>query len=637
MSTMLKKHRGVALFVVMITTLVLALMMGAFFKAYQSHFALTRSGNASQRAGSACDSVYQYICYRLEHDRTWGSEEFADSGKGDPMGETLNVTEETGTHRFTGSIKSLDATFEGEVYNNLSGSASGDVVANAQPGTLLCKVTAHSGESTRNAEFVLRVAPLFDSSVLSRSQINVNAEKLNMRSRDANRNMLRSEGNIYVPDILSGKDTQFLQPDSNNADDKGMLWSKGEIHSYLGLGGPTEAIDTAEELKDAVTNSNGKIVAGADSDFSIFDLDQSNLQLPESNSEVPLRLDGKDKPGRWNFIRRKADVSYTATYVEGGLETTRDYDEQVWVDVLEYYPPGSDTPTDVYRAQNRTDDLMAQTPGTVEEKVKARKRRSKTVELELDGVVTNDVSLPDYPGVDVTLLSEDALVFKSDDGKASFTFDLMNQSVTATHNATVTVNGPFEVTSETDPTAVGVIAETPPPILDLGYQADTSVEGGVAKAALVAEGTLNIENGITTGLGALISKTGDVKIQPINTDTVTVDAGNTGSGLLIFAGENVVLKNPDEASSWLFKGLVYARDGIRMEGHGQDATFEGTIVSLQDSDPTVDPTTGEASPDGIEFVDCGQIEFIYNSELLDAYVRNLPGDRIQVELVYWKR
>ena len=641
MFTMLKKHRGLALFVVMITTTVLALMMGAFFKAYQSHFALTRSSNASQRAASACDSVYQYITYRLEHDRAWGSEEFASSGDGDPSGPQLDFKEEVGTFKFSGKIDSLDATFEGELYNNLSGLAPDPAGSTAQEGTVLCKVTAHSGESTRNAEFVVRVAPLFDSSVLSRADLNVDAEKLFMRSLDQNRNLLRAEGDIYVPNILGSADSQFLQPDSNAADDKGMLWAKGDIYSYLGVGGSAENIDTDTELADAVKNSNGKIVSGAESDFSIYDLDQSNLQLPEGNSEVPLKLNGVDKPGRWNFVRRKAEVDYTATYsadVSGKtVSTTEKYSDTVWMDVLEYYPPDAESPTEVYRAANRDEDLMSQAPQEVTERVKTSKKKGKgkstEVDLGITSVETTNIQLPQYGDLTVEVLDNDQLVFESDDKSANFTFDLLYQTVTATSNATVTIKGPFEVTSETDPNAsLDGISETPPPVLDLGYNSD-----GTAKAALMADGTLNIENGVTTGLGALIAKDGDVKIQPVNTDTVTVDAGATGTGLLVFAGGDVVLQNPDETSNWVFKGLVYARDGIRMEGHGQDATFEGTIVSLQEEEAVIDPETGVLAPNGIEFVDCGEIEFIYNPALLDAYVRSLPGDRIQVELVYWKR
>jgi hypothetical protein len=622
--------KGIALFVVMITAAVLALMMTAFFQAYRSHFALSRASNASQRAGAGCDSIYQYAVYRLEHDKTWGSTKFTDSGLGDPSGETLDLNETVGTNDFSGSIERLDATFEGEIYNNLSGTAEPYIAALAQPGTVFCRVTTHSGEATRRAEFVLRIAPLFDSSVLSRAKVDVDAEKLYMRSRDENRNMLRAQGDIYVPDVLTAADSQFLQPDSTDADNNGMLWSQGDIYSYLGVGGPAEAIDEADELADAVANSNGKIVAGADSDFEIYPLTADNLQLPEDNQLVPL-ADGADSmAGRWNFVKRKATVEFDLVYTLGLTEVRVPKTEEVWIDVLEWYPENdgvvADIPERIYRADTRHDGLVDDTtPGSV---TIGGKGKSKGKSASLSGPDVGDFSVHMYADMGVDEYVGDEVVFLSDDETANFTFNLLDQKVTATSNATVTIGGGFQVTSETDPNAtLEGIADTPPPELDLGYdETDTN-----ARAALVADGTLNIENGVTTGLGALVAKDGDVRIQPKNTDIVDVDAGDGSSGLLIFAGGDVVLSNPDESEKWDFKGLVYAEDGIQMDGHGQDATFEGTIVSRQMTDPEV----GE--PDGIQFVECGEIEFIYNSELLDNYVKNLPGQRIQLETVYWKR
>lgn len=620
----------------MLTTVVLALMMGAFFQAYKSHYSLTRASNASGRASAACDAVYEYVSYRLEHDRTWGSQPFQESGKGDPLGKQLDFKELPDSNAFVGGVETLDAEFQGQVFNNISGAAGTAISSVAAPGTVVCRVSARSGDSTRNAEFVLRIAPLFDSSVLSRANIDVNAERLYLRSRDAHRNLVRAEGDIYIPDVLASADTQFRLPDSTAADNKGMLWSKANIHSYLGVSSAPELLDTADEFRAAADNTNGKVVSGATSDFPIYELDESNLQLPDKNSEVPLQIGGKDKPGRWNFVRRKADVSFKAEFsrtdIFGNTKTAQPpLSGTAWVDVLEYYPPGETEPSEIYRAKNRNEDLVTQTPTEVQI---SEGLWSSTYRLEEDPkITTTKVVLPQYGNKEAIVLDSNALVFQSADKKAEFTFDLLNQKVTATDNATVTVKGDFELTSSTDEfAAADSIQDTPPPVLELSYKADSTVTGGVAKAAIVAEGTLNIENGVTTGLGALVARKGDVKIQPKNTNTVTVDGGDTGSGLLVFAGGDVVLTNPDKTENWFFKGLVYARNGIRMEGHGKNATFEGTIVSLQENKSPID-----GRPNGIEFDDCGQIEFIYNSELLDAYVRNLPGDRIQIETVYWKR
>lgn len=610
----LSGRRGIALFISLVTVVILAIFMGAFFTAYRSHFSLTRSSNASQAASEACDSVFQYIVYRAEHDRGWGSDVFTSTGEGDPRGALMDFAEQPGTHTFVGQVYSLDARFEGTVYNNLTGAASSDVAAQAKPGTLLCNVSCKVGQSTRNARFLVRKAPLFDSSVLTRANLNVNAQRLEMRSKDENRNLLRAEGDIYVPDILDSKASEFLAADSNSPDSKGMLWAKGNIYSY-GNAGP-EQVDTAQELGDAARNTNGKVVPNAESHFPIFDMTQENLQLPENQVEVTVPA------GRWNFVRKRAAVNYSATYADRWSAENQTGNAYAWVDVLEYYAdPNDTTPSEVYRSAHRTEDLASQVP--------ADSGGWFPKPLDQNSITTNDLTVLDYQNIDVKVVGgEGKLSFPPTGGVEKATFDLTNQSFSVHHNTRVNVEGPLHITSAAEPDADGFdsapdwVKDTPPPTLDLGYQADPAAPGGVAKATLYTRDTLNIENGITKGLGSIISRTGDVRIQPNNTSSVNVNTDQDGSGLLVFAGGDVVLQNPDSTSDWNFKGLVYARNSVRMVGSdAEDVTFEGSVVALN----------------GIEFQECEKIEFIYNGDLLDSYVDSIPGQRIQVETVYYKK
>ncbi len=602
----------------MVMLTVLILIVTAFFQAYRSHFSLTRSTAASEVATAGCESVFDYVNYRLEHDRNWGSQPFdSTSQERDPASPLLTLTSKAGTHTFSGTIESTEATFEGTILNNLSGtSASDEVLARVEPHTALCEVTCKSRGSSKRVTFLLRVAPLFDSSVLSRSDLKVDAERLAMRSQDENRNLLRSEGDIYVPDMLTASNTKFYQPDSNTPDHNGMLWSKGDIYSYLSGAPGAEKLDTDEELADAAESSNGKIISHAESSFSIFDMKKEQIKIPESQTEVVVPA------GRWTFVRRDANVSYSADYANKKKTSSEEGTVQAWVDVVEYYEdPESAVPSKVYRAADRVEDIIGEIPEEIEGDKK------KALGLQTETVETTAVDIPAYPGLEVEVLSSNQLVFGSSTG-ANLTFDLKEQKVTATHDALINADGPFHLTSETD---VSAPAETPPPVLNLGYQSDSTADGGVSKAVIKAQGTINLENGVTEGLGALISSEGDVRIQPKNSNEVTVDSALEGSGLLIFAGGNVVLSNPNETSSWNFKGLVYARKGIKMIGNGaESAAFTGTIVSLQEDPAEV------GDPNGIEFLDCGDIEFIYDSEMLDAYVRQLDGDRIQVETVFWR-
>ena len=600
----------------MMMVAVLTLLVGALFEVYRSHYSLTRSSAASEAAAAGCDAVYNYIGYRLEHERDWGAELFGAGSDTDPGG-FLTIDQVPNSHRFTGSIKSLEVDFEGEILNNLVGSTDPDVTVPVASGRALCRVRCTSSQASRQAEFLVQVAPLFDSSVLTRADLNVKAQTLEMRSMDQNRNMLRAEGDIYVPNVLTASNSQFLQPGTSTAaDTKGMLWSKKNIYSYdTGLTS-YEAIDDADELKDANNNTHGKVVPLADAHFSIYDLQESDLNLSSTHTDITM------PPGRYNFVRRQANVDYSAYYQDqiGFLELSDDSatlpkTDTVWVDVLEYYAnPTDTTPTNVWRAKHKDDDLLSQVPSD-------DTSTGETMVLDPSTVNVTNVDVTGY-GTTVELLDSGVLSY----GKANF--DLNNQAFNADADATINVDGQFHITSETQ---AGAPTQTPAPTLNLGYNAGYS-GGAPDRAAIIAKDTINIEDGITTGLGALISRHGDVKIQPINTSQVIAEAPASQPGLVIYAGNNVILKNPNSASDWDFRGLVYARQGIKMEGvNAEKATFEGSIVALQEN-----PPASASDPNGIEFDNCNSIEFIYNDKLLDAFVRSLPNKRIQVELVYWK-
>ena len=625
-----RKRTGIALAVTLLMLTVLTLITVAFFKSYQSHFSLTRSSASSEVATAGCESVFDYVTYRLEHDRTWGSQQFsAANTKKDPASPLIEFTSEEGTHSFSGKLSDSGAVFQGTIYNHLSSAGADDEsLAQAPPNTAYCEIACTSGNSTKRVSFLVQVAPLFDSSVLSRSNLRVDASNLVMRSVDNQRNYVRAEGDIYVPDVLTDDRTKFYQSSGTNTDANGMLWSKGDIYSYNSAGPGSELLDTAQEYSDAAASTGGKVVSQAESHFSVFDLEKDQIKVPDDTATIDVAA------GRWNFVRREATVSYSADYKGGGKgkpKTATDTGAvKAWVDVLEYYSdPESDVPSKVYRAADKVDDIIGQIPGEIKDK-------KKTLGLVSSSVAVTALNIPKYPSVEV--LGDNELVFSNPtDPEVNVTFDLKNQQVTASNNSMIVANGPFHLTSETDPSAP---MSTPPPVLNLGIQTAASKASGVeAKATIKARGTINIEDGKTVGLGALISEEGDVKIQPVDTASVTVDGSLSTSGLLIFAGGDVILSKPlsdsekssGVVSNWNFSGLIYARGGIRMNGKGaESATFRGTIVSLQENPAEAD------APDGIEFNDCGDIEFIYDAKALETYVRQLEGDRIQVETVYWR-
>lgn len=612
-----KSKRGIALIVSLLAIVILSIIVATFVNAYRSHYSLSRSSNSSQIAAAGCDSFYEYVVYRLEHDKRWGAQDFDGTSLGNVPSPEMEILEIIGTHRLEGTMEDLDVEFEAFLYNNISGAADSISASKARPGTVVCEVTCKNGVSTRRAEFVLASAPLFDSSILTRADLRVDAGSLIVRSLDDSRNLIRAEGDIYVPDVISTDDTRFLLPNSTAKDRKGMLWAKGDIHSFNGLGSSADVLSSDSLLRTAAQRSGGQIVSKAESHFSIYDLRDDQLQIPDTLDRVPVSA------GRWNFTRKQAQLDITVSYERGSLfgDVERDVDlvGTGSVDVLEYYASPDDTvPTQVFRATHRTDDLAEQVPQTYNAGLAGT--------LDLDGIETNSVEVPEYAnqGIEVRLIDSGVLPFPGEDGIGLLQFDMNNQRVIANSNSKIEIDGPFYVTSET--TAEDGIEATPPPTLDLGFTSD-----GTSKAAIIARGDINIERGETIGLGALVSTQGDVRIQPADSNEVNIDASAANTGLLIYAGGDVVLRNPDETGDWSFKGLVYARNGLKMVGsNSEDVTFEGTLVALQEN-----PAEGD-NPNGIEFENTRNVEFIYNPDLLDAFVRNLPGARVQLENLVWK-
>lgn len=624
MKTHSKSSRAIALVTVMIMVGLLGMMSAAFFQVYRSHFALTRSSLSTQAASAGCEALYEYVVYRLEHERNWGSSPFPDSGEVKLTEFDLTFKTVPNSHKFEGRLEAIDTDFTAVIYNNLGGGASPAVAAFAPSGKVYCSISTRCRDSSRRAEFMLDVAPLFDSSVLTRADLRVDAETVEIRSTDPDRNMIRAEGDIVMPGLLDGQ-TRFLTQD-NAPDDRGLLWAKQKI--YSGDPGGLELIEGADKVAAAQEKSHGKIVADGTSHFSIMDINESHLELPDGTNVVSLAGDPvAKKGGRWTFVRREAEVEYSADYSRPAL-LGKEYSPQkgtrnMWVDVLEYYEdPDAEVPTAIYRGAKRTEDIRASIPSEID-------AFWGDFELEPKSIKVGDLRVLKYDGMSIPteIVPGDAKTYGDHN---EIRFDLTNQRVTVDSDATVVIDGPFHVTSETDTTSGA--PETPPPVLDLGYKAAPGTPGGVTKATLVAKDTINISNGVTEGLGRLVSRTGDIRIQPKDTNSVTVDTTQDGTGLLLYAGRDVVLNNPDHTKDWNFRGLVYARRNILMNGGGvAKATFEGTIVSLTEN------SSVDSDFNGIEFRDCGDIEFIYNPELLEQYVKELPGNQIQVQSVYWKR
>ena len=324
----------------------LMILLGAFVATQRSNFALLKSSADSDKSLATCHAVYEYVRYRLEHDKTWGKTPFQGLTD-DRLGSGLTVVEKPGTRHLRGTLAGLDTTFEAELYYNLDSESEH---SGLPPESARLIVDAHSLTRSAHSEALFHVAPLFDSSVLSRGKVGIDASSLSVRSRDPYRNNIRAEGAIDVPEVL-GNDprTLFLKPDSNTTDPRGIIWSRDHISSA--------GVDLNGHIQEANANSGGTFLPEANQQFQIFDLQPDQLVSPPNVVEIGA--------GEYRFTMVNAVVTGMATVTGGppgedGVVPTRSLSFTVNqdIEVLEYYKnPNSTRPTEVYRSATRTDDI----------------------------------------------------------------------------------------------------------------------------------------------------------------------------------------------------------------------------------------------------------------------------------------
>lgn len=576
--------KGIAIITVMMAMTVLLMIAGAFLTINRDNFAQVNSSNKRDEARATCDAVYNYFLFRLEHDKFYGANNFA-GAKDSETGSMMKVTEVAGTHNIEGEIPSLHTKFTANIENNLTIDAASATGVPAHAARI--RIAADSSGITRNVETLVRVAPLFDSSALSRGAMNIAATDFTVSSMDAYRNMVRAEGEINVPNVLSGfANTKFTTPDKKKSDSKGMIWSKNKITA----GG----VDLTDHLADANTNSGGRFVPNAKQHFEIYDLKSSDLAVPTSNIAV--------KPGEYRFTTATAKLTIHSdlTVEKKGLVFNYDApDSATWtaqteISVLEYYANPTDTvPTQVYRTPEPVKNLPSPAPGDLPSNTKkVNASKLENVEIIYDNPAAANSKLP----VNIA----DEVYIDADPASKKVAVSLKDQVVKMPSDSTVTSAGDLKITTQRG---------TPP-----------KIEMGNGTTALIAEGNLNLQAGVTSGFGTLVAKTGDLSLRAESSASVT--ASGKQKGLVAFAGRDVNIEKPSDGSaSWRFNGLVYARRNFNLDSNNSDLRLEGTLV---------------ARDGNINITGANAVDFIYNPKYLETMVNDLPQNRVQIEKVYWK-
>ena len=452
-----KRRLGVALFIVLLTTLVLTMMVGAFFGVNQSNFAVLGSTFRRKEALLAAETGLNYVRFQLEKDQTWGASEIR--GFREPLGGLCVISAPGGGRTVRGEF-SDGRVFEAEVQNCLSQPATGQVPADAV--RVVCK--GQSGGFQTTLAVVLKGEPVYDAAASTNGKIDM-TENTNweVHSKDPIRNWVRSNSDIYAPDVISHPENRRMKFVSDvGSSVRGVLWSRNDIYS-----GNTDKVSGAR-LADMNAKIDGVTAPRSTVNNNLYDLQLSDLKVPDNTTVVNV------PPGRYVVTEASA-----VPVNREGFIFTRDVDQPpVAIRTLTYYPAGGGTPTVYY-------------PGSE----LIRVRGSAGVHPPTNGTEVGDVVNPG--------------------GIPGFTYNFRTEKFEFSGNNQYKVNGDFATGYETPTGGARMDVITPNIVFSSGASSSSP------PTFVNVTGNFDV-TGTVTGRGA-VATTGDIRMKA-ETDVVAAPA-----------------------------------------------------------------------------------------------------------------
>lgn len=490
----------------------------------RSSFNIIRSSQNQDAMDRAFATVYEYCFYKLEDNKFWARNPFDRTNQDSDVESTLSVTEVQGTTKILGETKVDGVSYEVTIRNNIGGVADFDGVP---AGSCRLEVELSRNGNEKKHTVQLNTAPLYDSSAVASERLRVRANNFTVASTDPNRNMIRSKGEMRVPEAGDIR----LNPAPNSAE-KGVLWAGADV--TLGTQNITNNL-TARQ--NAVEQTGGRFVDNSKTHFEIHDLQKSELKV----AKTPVSL----KPGVYVFTQ--SNITYTNDFGEEASENVYALERRRYViddgeptsgDVLEVWYQGTDLPWNSWGSASETVETDSEAAG--------------------DRAIAHRVN---SFGADFQL-GEGSLI------EANFRENKLKISA----NVDVQVNGNF-----------GLYSDKPDVTPQLEFRDfDGTRDGEIDKGSLSASGEIIIEGNVS-GSGKLLAD-GSVSLQP---NYVSVES-DVESDLAIFSGENVNIdppKNNQSRTGVSFKGLIYAKENVNIDltsGRGvQDLSVEGAIVARE--------------------------------------------------------
>lgn len=656
-----KRVRAVALATAMMVCVFLLVLTGALVQTQNGVFAVAQSSDARVRARAACQSLYDYCLYQIEHDRSWGAAGFptvatVDPNRPDPGGTVtlpsrVEIREVDG-RKFRGYLSEHGTSFEVEVINGLTSPGTISVGGlSTPPQHVRFSIAAWEGKdpngaggsrSRQQVDCLLRLAPLFDASVLSRGNVKMEANEVVFASKDRFRNEIRSEGTMTLPGLTTGF-TVFVENSEEvtrensdisrmRKDRAGLLWAGEEITNADG-----SALDNTQ-LAQAARASGGRMVDNATNRADIYDLKPENIPQPAfaANRDIVV------PPGEFRFTIAMATTRYRVqtTDAEGHTQTT-EATRQEPIDVVEYYdPPNSPKPLKAMRAKVPPLAAGEELIGT--DIAYAGDLADVPVvtgdRFALDSNFQDSDTVKDSDGIE-TQVPEMGFRNLEKGASSPVILDLSSRTVTVLPETRVKPKSrpdgsslepaAFELTVKAGPGG-----EPGPPYFKLG--------NGTNDVVIEADGDISIGTGYTDGLATFISKEGSVTLNPraqslrwkeiyingvptwVLENEIEVQDNPSYSGLVIYAEKDVNITNISDAD-WGVRGFVYARRDFNFNVNNHNATFYGSVIAGNDPN----------NPGAFNILGGDRATFIYDPDYLKLLTKGLPYNWTRVEPLLW--
>ena len=325
--------KGMALVSVLLVTVVMLGLAGAFLMAHRSDLALMTSGTYREQSKNGCMSVADFIQYKLQNDRKYGMAAFSRGGDFPPAEAFPNASDPMLTCSYEGrsggpggrirnfiigTLPQSETEFEVEILNNLDGKEELRVTNTIRTPPRTCRawITAKRGNVTQHVDLIMKRSAFTNATITSGRDINVQLTNSEngawlLGARQPSGNAVRASGQINGPEVWSptGKAVQFLAPpglESRLDPPFGVMQADTLSMKIDGVPRTLNAGD--EYLRESEDNIAGVLSPGTGK-TQVPELNRDDLQGPAQKVTLP--------DAKLTFRTQTGDAGETVYILEG--------------------------------------------------------------------------------------------------------------------------------------------------------------------------------------------------------------------------------------------------------------------------------------------------------------------------------